>query len=143
MRAKSLDWQQRLVDFAVAELGKPYVVGETDCHMLAWRALELAFETHPVSSPVTWGSLREALRLREEGIGVSSVLRAAGAVLLASPRACSYGDIVVEPMDPEGDQHFPPVLIGLGPRRYLTSDADSGVYLSDTFAPDAEVWRFE
>ncbi|HNX52312.1 MAG TPA: hypothetical protein PKI68_01060 [Pontiellaceae bacterium] len=117
------DWESRLHDFANEVMEKPFVLGETNCSMLAARAVDVMYETDffnefRLVAPSDESELSEALSrrtLREfEAHGFSKVEK----------NFEQTGDVLIGWKEP-----FERCAVYLGGGRCLTSSREHGVRL--------------
>jgi hypothetical protein len=136
------DWERRLLDWAEASVGQPFVWGVTDCHALALAALDVMYggSVRPIPTSPVWSNPTVALRLYREWNPAGFL-----PLLGATVRPLGYvqrGDLVLEPIPEQG--HFHPVLVALGAGRFLTSAPEEPVRIAPLVEvnPAATAWRF-
>jgi hypothetical protein len=95
-------WERRLVEWMEAQVGQPYVWGETDCVSLACRAIEV-MTAIPLAKPAYTTALQGVGALRRaqsEHGSVGGWFVAQGLVQIDSVRLAHGGDlVVVEPLE--------------------------------------------
>lgn len=129
-----LNWDVLATKWAIEQVGKPFVWGETDCVSLMRQMAEIIngepFGTH------RYTSLRGALDVQEATGGICQALRDAGAVEIRRSYATT-GDVIVA-----DDEPFPAVLLVITDKA-LFADHDQGVRLIplSSVSPDATVYR--
>lgn len=121
------DWEFLLVEFAQAQLGRPFRWGETDCFSLAREALGVVHDPNPLEDVPHYFDRESAASVLHEAGHPADALRARGATLVPLGMA-QQGDLLV----PHGDGHdglarFAVVVDGRG--HVLTSSAGAGVEL--------------
>ena len=73
------DWRTRLIAWSNAQIGRPFIWGETDCAALVRASLQECFGQDVVPGVPTWQSKREAIRVLKAHEPVK-ILEALGAV---------------------------------------------------------------
>ncbi len=95
-------WRTRLLAWAQAVRGQPYVWGQTDCAALARAALYEMFCRDVAPQVPTWTSKRTALRILNIVGGIDALLRSLGAEVVTLPFVRA-GDIIVTAPDDRTD----------------------------------------
>ena len=129
-----LNWDCLAVEWAIQQVGKPFVWGETDCCSLLNRMWEVMYG-EPMFD-LTYTSLPEALRFSAHIGGVRHALTEMGCTTLPLSYA-STGDAIVA-----DDEPFPTVLSVINDQALL-SDDDKPVRLVplSSVAPTVTVYR--
>ena len=63
MQPRVRNWRTRLIAWSTAQVGRPFVWGETDCAALVRAALTECFDRDVVPEVPSWHSKKEALRV--------------------------------------------------------------------------------
>lgn len=136
------DWEYLLVEYAVAQRGRPFVWGETDCFALVREALSVVYDPSPLADvPYYFDRPSALLVLRETG-DVSEALHVLGG-RCAPARLAQQGDLLAMPgNDGLGLARFAVVVDGRG--HVLTSSPADGVEIVDIRSmPDGTMaWRW-
>jgi hypothetical protein len=103
-----LNWDVNATLWAIDQVGKPFVWGETDCVSLLRRMLAVMYG-EPVGPPLAYHSLNSAIDVSRELGGVRKVLTDLGAVPLDLIAYANTGDVLVD-VRRAGDDPFEPVL---------------------------------
>src|SRR3970040_964587 len=93
---RRLDWRSRLHAWGTAQVGKPFVWGETDCGSLSRKALEMMFGVDIMPVLPVYNSWSEAVVAKHQVARFGSFLTKLGA-LEGEPAFMRAGDIVVAP----------------------------------------------
>lgn len=98
------NWHHRLMQYAAAQQGQPFVWGQTDCGSLVRGALPALYAEDPLAGWPGYHTVRAAQRIRAQCGGVAAVLRQLGATPIA-PGFATAGDVAccpaAGPADPE------------------------------------------
>uniref|UniRef100_A0A6M3XTJ9 DUF6950 domain-containing protein n=1 Tax=viral metagenome TaxID=1070528 RepID=A0A6M3XTJ9_9ZZZZ len=135
-------WEYSLVAYANAQLGRPFLWGETDCFSLAREALGVILAPNPLANVPGYTSREEADEVAGAVLDVADALERLGAY----SRPISFaqqGDVVTIPGDDgSGLPRFGFVPDGRG--RLMTSDPTGGVEILPLHnAPAGSLaWRF-
>lgn len=121
------NWEVALAKFATAELGKPFVWGETNCVSLAIRALDVQCgdNYHACVKHFMSSELRAGAFVRKQGLaGIVSRLKARGIA------------VIPQNFEQVGDVRFVQTEVTIGAsvllgRKALSSTQEAGVALYD------------
>jgi len=117
-------WEFSLVEYAMAQRGRPFVWGDTDCFSLARGALEVVYESDPLADVGAYGSASEAGAVLRAVGHPADALRERGATLVPLGMA-QQGDLLLMPGDDgTGHPRFAVVVDGRG--HVLTSSVGKG-----------------
>lgn len=123
---RPLDWRTRLVRWALAQPGRPFVWGETDCATLARQAVVLCYGEDPWPDTPQWHTAREAKRAHAASGGMVAALECLGArhVPLNFART---GDIVAFP---EPKEKIGGMALGVWVDDRCLLSSDEGVFMA-------------
>lgn len=136
------DWEYSLVAYAQAQLGRPFLWGETDCFSLAREALGVILEDNPLADVPGYTSREEAEAVAGAVLDVADAIERLGAYSRPVGFA-QQGDVVTIPGDDgSGLPRFGFVPDGRG--RLVTSDPAHGVEIVDldTMPAGSLAWRW-
>ena len=112
----------RLLEFMHAEMGRPYLWGDTDCGSLVRRATAVVYGADLFDDVPAWTDRDGAEQAQQATGGVRALMLAMGARMLPLAYA-QTGDVVVGPT--EDGFPFAGVVID---RRVFTASPDAGVF---------------
>ena len=119
------DWEFRLVEYAMGQVGRAFRWGETDCFSLARGALDVILGADPLADVPTYTNANDARAVILAYPDLAAELEKRGGV--ATPiNFAQQGDVVLLPGDDgNGRPRFGVVVDGRG--RFITADGDLGV----------------
>lgn len=133
------DWEFRLVEYAQAQLGRPFLWGETDCFSLARGALDVILGADPLADVPAYATARGAHTVARARPDIGAELERRGGVRVPIGFA-QQGDVLTLPGDDgTGLPVFGFVVDGRG--RFATSSQARGVEILPIPA-FGTAWRF-
>jgi hypothetical protein len=133
MPRRILNWDNAAVHWAIAQVGKPFAWGETDCVSLL-RGMLAEIYGEPIGSNHSYADLPSALAVTKLTGGPRQVLWQLGADTLPGLPYANTGDVLIAP--PREDEPFESVMPVITDK-YLFTQPDSTVLLLPLqLAPD-------
>jgi hypothetical protein len=136
MPTRVLNWDTQTVTWAIAQLGKPFCWGETDCVSLLRGMLQIMYG-EPVGPTDPYDDLRSACEVHRLTGGVWRVLKSFGSSELLGVTYASTGDVLLA--SPREDEPFEAVMPVINDKYLFTEPGGLVQLMPLRFAPDDTV----